>query len=130
MLEIIALKAFKDNYIWTLRDERHAAVVDPGDAGPVIEYLDAERLTLAAILLTHHHPDHVGGVPELLRRAPAPVYGPRNEPIATLSHPVAEGERLSIAEPGVDLAVLDIPGYTRAHIAYYGAISGAASLFR
>lgn len=129
MLEIVPLKAFKDNYIWTLRDGRCAAVVDPGEADPVIEYLAAERLALVAILLTHHHPDHVGGVPELLRRGPVPVHGPRNEPIATLTHPVAEGDRVAIPELGVDLSVLDIPGHTRAHIGYYGALSGAPSLF-
>ena len=129
MLEIVPLKAFKDNYIWTLRDGRFAAVVDPGEAAPVIEYLAAERLTLAAILLTHHHPDHVGGVPELLRHRPAPVYGPRNEPIETLTHPVSEGGRVAIPQLGVDLSVLDIPGHTRAHIAYYGAVSGRLSLF-
>ena len=129
MLEIVPLKAFRDNYIWTLRDERFAAVVDPGEAHPVIEYLAAQRLTLIAILLTHHHPDHVGGVPELLHHGPAPVYGPRNEPIPTLTHPVAEGDRVAIPELGVDLSVLDIPGHTRAHIAYYGALSGTASLF-
>ena len=129
MPDIVALKAFKDNYIWTLRDGRCAAVVDPGEAAPVLEYLAAERLALVAILLTHHHPDHVGGVPDLLRLKPVPVYGPRNEPIATLTHPVSEGDRVAVPELGVDLAVLDIPGHTRAHIAYYGAISGAPSLF-
>ena len=121
MPDIVPLPAFRDNYIWTLRDARYAAVVDPGEARPVLEYLAREKLTLAAILATHHHPDHVGGIAELLRHGPVPVYGPRGEPIATLTHPVAEGDTVRIPELGLALAVLDIPGHTRAHVAYYGA---------
>ena len=81
MLEIVPVKAFKDNYIWTLRDDKRAAVVDPGDARPVIEYLTREKLELVAILATHHHADHVGGIAELLGRGRVPVHGPRGEPI-------------------------------------------------
>jgi hydroxyacylglutathione hydrolase len=123
MLEIVPLPALKDNYIWTLRDGKYAAVVDPGEARPVLEYLARERLTLVAILATHHHPDHVGGIPQLLTKGPAPVYGPKGEPIATLTHPVAEGDTVAIPELGLALSVLDIPGHTRAHVAYYGAES-------
>jgi len=100
MLQVVPLKAFKDNYVWTLRNERHAAVVDPGEA--------------------HHHPDHVGGIAELLQEFAVPVYGPKNEPIATLTRPVAEGDTVTLQELGVSFSVLDIPGHTRAHIAYYG----------
>lgn len=121
MLEIVPVKAFKDNYIWTLRDDRRAAVVDPGDARPVIEYLTREKLELVAILATHHHADHVGGIAELLRRGRVPVYGPRGEPIETLTRAVGEGDTVTIPELGLSFAVLDIPGHTRAHIAYYGA---------
>jgi len=125
MLEIVPVNAFKDNYVWTLRqagpDARYAAVVDPGEARPVLEYLAREKLELAAILATHHHADHVGGIAQLLQKYQVPVYGPRNEPIATLTHPVSEGDTVSIAELGVSFSVLDIPGHTRAHIAYYGA---------
>ena len=118
--QVAAVRAFKDNYVWTLRNATHAAVVDPGDAQPVLDYLAGERLALAAVLATHHHPDHVGGIARLLERFPAPVYGPRGEPIATLTRPVAEGDTVSIPELGASFAVLDIPGHTRAHIAYYG----------
>jgi len=121
MKDIVPLKAFKDNYIWTLRTATHAAVVDPGEAGPVLEYLAAEGLKLAAVLATHHHADHVGGIAELVHAHPAPVYGPKNEPIETLTHPVSEGDVVSIPELDVRFEVLDIPGHTRAHIAYYGA---------
>jgi hydroxyacylglutathione hydrolase len=123
MLEIVPLQALRDNYIWTLRNATHAAVVDPGEARPVLEYLAREQLELCAILATHHHPDHVGGIPELLRRWRVPVYGPKGEPIATLTRPVAEGDTVTIPELGLALSVLDIPGHTRAHVAYYGAES-------
>ena len=114
------MPAFQDNYIWTLRDARHAAVVDPGEARPVKEYLAREGLALAAILATHHHPDHVGGISELVRMKPVPVYGPKGEPIPEMTHPVSEGGTAAIAELGASFSVLDIPGHTRAHVAYYG----------
>jgi hydroxyacylglutathione hydrolase len=119
--EIVPVSAFKDNYVWTLRRGRNAAVVDPGEAPPVLEYLAREKLELVAILATHHHADHVGGIAELRKKYDAPVYGPRNEPIPTLTNPVSEGDEVSIPGLGVSFSVLDIPGHTRAHIAYYGA---------
>ena len=121
MLEVVPVSAFKDNYVWTMRDATHAAVVDPGEARPVLDYLAREKLQLVAILATHHHPDHVGGIAQLLEKFQVPVYGPRHEPIATLTHPVSEGDTVTIPALGASFSVLDIPGHTRAHIAYYGA---------
>ena len=118
--QIVAVNAFKDNYVWTLRNASHAAVVDPGDAQPVLDYLAREGLALAAVLATHHHPDHVGGVARLLEDFRVPVYGPRGEPIATLTRAVSEGETVEVPELGARFEVLSIPGHTRAHIAYYG----------
>jgi hydroxyacylglutathione hydrolase len=120
MLEIVPLPAFKDNYIWTLRAGRYAAVVDPGEAGPVKEYLAREGLGLVAILATHHHPDHVGGIEELVAMKKVPVFGPKGEPIPALTHPVGQGDKVEIAAIAADFSVLDIPGHTRAHVAYYG----------
>jgi hydroxyacylglutathione hydrolase len=120
-VDVVPVRAFKDNYVWTLRNAQHAAVVDPGEARPVLDYLSREKLELCAILATHHHPDHVGGIAELLGHREVPVYGPRGEPIATLTRAVSEGDRVSIRELGVDFSVLSIPGHTRAHVAYYGA---------
>jgi hydroxyacylglutathione hydrolase len=120
MFQVVPVKAFKDNYIWTLRDARHAAVVDPGEAAPALDYLARENLKLVAVLATHHHPDHVGGIEEILRHTRVPVYGPKNEPIATLTRAVGGGDKVEIPELGASFDVLDIPGHTRAHIAYYG----------
>jgi hydroxyacylglutathione hydrolase len=121
MFEVVPVSAFKDFFVWSLRDAKHAAVVDPGDAQPVLDYLARENLKLVAILATHHHPDHVGGVARLLEKYKVPVYGPKNEPIPTLTQPVSEGDTVTIGELGAKFSVLDIPGHTRAHIAYYGA---------
>lgn len=122
-MQIDPISAFKDNYIWALRSGSSAAVVDPGDARPVQEYLARERLQLVAILATHHHADHVGGISGLVgsNSGDVPVYGPKGEPISTLTHPVAGGDRVTIPALSVEFDVMDIPGHTRAHIAYYGS---------
>lgn len=122
-VEVVPLRAFKDNYIWALRNNRYAAIVDPGDAQPVLDFLQREKLQLCAILATHHHPDHVGGIGALLAHRHVPVYGPRGEPISTLTHPVGEGDTVAIPELDLRFSVIDIPGHTRAHVAYYGADS-------
>jgi len=121
MLEIVPLPAFQDNYIWTLHSGKFAAVVAPGEARPVRDYLEREGLTLAAILATHHHPDHVGGIAELVAMRKVPVFGPKGEPIPALTHPVGQDDRVEIPElAAACFTVLDIPGHTRAHVAYYG----------
>lgn len=119
MPTIFPIPALRDNYIWALHDGRRAAVVDPGDAAPVRAWLDANGIALAAVLCTHHHSDHTGGIRELAQVYNAPVYGPQREDIAGVTHKVGEGD---IVEPGglARLRVLDIPGHTRGHIAYLG----------
>jgi hydroxyacylglutathione hydrolase len=120
MLEIVPLPAFQDNYIWTLRKGTQAAVVDPGEARPVMEYLAREGLSLVAILATHHHPDHVGGIAELVAMRKVPVFGPKGEPIPALTNPVGQDDKVEIPALAAQFSVLDIPGHTRAHVAYYG----------
>ena len=120
-IEVVPVRAFNDNYVWTLINGGNAAVVDPGEAAPVLEYLDAHRLTLTAILNTHHHADHVGGNQDLLRRYPVPVYGPHDERIASVTHRMREGDRFTLDGIGIELSVLEIPAHTRSHIAFYGA---------
>jgi hydroxyacylglutathione hydrolase len=117
-LNVITVPAFTDNYLWLINDGRHAAVVDPGDAAPVLAALAAHGLTLTAILLTHHHADHTGGVEELLRHGEVTVFGPGSEAITGVTKPLGQGDLIDV--PGLDLrlAVLDVPGHTRGHIAY------------
>ena len=120
MIEILALPAFDDNYIWLLRADGHVAVVDPGDAVPVLGHLAQTGDRLCAILATHHHGDHVGGLAELLARFPVPVYGPALENIPGVTLPLSGGEHIELPEIGVGFDIIAVPGHTRGHIAYYG----------
>jgi hydroxyacylglutathione hydrolase len=122
-MRVEPIPAFRDNYIWALTDGRFAAIVDPGDASPVLAYLAKNQLDLVAILATHHHADHVGGVAGILQHHPATVFGPRGENIPTVAHPLAEGDEIELPGLGARFRVLDIPGHTRGHIAYYGVNS-------
>lgn len=125
-IQVTGLTAFDDNYIWVLRNRGHAVVVDPGDAAPVLAHLAATGDRLAAILLTHHHGDHVGGVEELIRScSPAPlVYGPGAEAIDGVTHAFSGGECITIEALDLELEVLAVPGHTRGHLAYVGAAIG------
>jgi hydroxyacylglutathione hydrolase len=120
MLAIHAVPAFRDNYIWVLEDGVHAAAVDPGDAAPVQAFLERQGLELAAVLATHHHADHVGGLLDLARRWKCATFGPSREAIAGLDHRLAEGDRFSVPGLGLEMRVLDIPGHTAGHIALVG----------
>jgi len=120
MPAIIPIPAFADNYIWLLRHDNKAAVVDPGDAGPVIEHLEREGIELCAIVNTHHHGDHVGGNQGLLARWPVPVFGPACEQIPGRTRALVEGDTFTLAGIGLELSVLDIPGHTSGHIACVG----------
>jgi len=128
-LSVLTIPAFKDNYLWLIHDGVHAAVVDPGEAKPVLAALKEHGLRLTAILLTHHHADHIGGVPELLQHYQVPVYGPRNESIATVTLPVGEGKQIDVPGLALRVSVLDVPGHTMGHIAYVRRNPGAAWLF-
>lgn len=126
---VLAIPAFKDNYLWLIHDGSNAAVVDPGDAQPILAALAAHQLSLTAILLTHHHADHIGGVSQLLSHARVPVFGPRHENIAAITQRLGEGDRVEL--PGLALAfqVLDVPGHTSGHIAYVRETPGEHWLF-
>jgi hydroxyacylglutathione hydrolase len=124
MAAIIPIPALTDNYIWVVREGRNAAVVDPGDAAPVQAYLDREDLTLTAIVVTHHHWDHVNGIAALAARFKVPVFGPARESIPDRTHAVAEGDTFVVPGTGFELAVLDVPGHTAGQVAYVGANEG------
>lgn len=123
MFEISPIRAFDDNYIWLLQNEGYSgcAVVDPGDEDPVVEHLEKQGLHLDTILITHKHGDHVGGVVALKQRWPdVRVYGPANEPIKGLDVVLKEGDSVTLDRLGAEFSVMDVPGHTEGHIAYYG----------
>lgn len=122
MIEVQGVPAFEDNYIWLIRasGKPYVAIVDPGDAEPVLRVLAAQSLIPVAILITHHHGDHTGGIRALLTHTNMPVYGPAHESIPALTHPLVEGDHVKLDVLNADFSVIDVPGHTRGHIAYYG----------
>jgi hydroxyacylglutathione hydrolase len=129
MAEIIPIPAFADNYIWFLRDGDVGAIVDPGDAAPVIAYMDRTGVAPCAVLATHHHGDHVGGIPALLARGQVPVFGPSREKIPGRTQAVSGGDRIVVPGIGTTFDVIDVPGHTAGHIAYFGEFDGTPVLF-
>lgn len=120
MFNIVPIPALRDNYIWALHNDLHAVIVDPGEAEPVLSFLKMRNLKLAAILCTHHHNDHTGGIAELSEVYNVPVYAPRAENIFGTTQPVEGGDTVQLPELSCSLEVLDIRGHTRGHIAYFG----------
>jgi len=119
-MQVHAVPAFQDNYLWVLAVGRRAAVVDPGDAAPIEAFLAAHGLELTAILATHHHGDHVGGVGALVEHWRCPVFGPAHDGVAGLDRKLGEGDRVEVPGLGAEFAVIDVPGHTAGHIAYAG----------
>jgi hydroxyacylglutathione hydrolase len=127
-MKLIPLPAFQDNYLWLLHEGRRALVVDPGDAAPVLAALAEGGLQLEAILVTHHHPDHVGGVDALRDATGARVFGPARERIPEPLQRLAEGDAIEVL--GLRFEVIDVPGHTAGHIAYHCPdVEGAPLLF-
>jgi hydroxyacylglutathione hydrolase len=125
---LIPIPAFTDNYLWLLHDGKYALVVDPGEAAPVQQALAQHGLQLTAILVTHHHADHTGGVAALREATGAQVYGPASEAIPAPFTPLKEGD--AVQALGLDFQVLDVPGHTAGHIAFYAPdVDGQPLLF-
>jgi hydroxyacylglutathione hydrolase len=122
-VQLHALPAFSDNYIWMLHDGHEAWVVDPGDAAPVQQALSARGLKLAGILVTHHHADHVGGLAALLPQLQGPIYAPAGETMPVATTPLFDGDVVQVL--GREFEVLDVPGHTAGHIAYFERPTGA-----
>lgn len=118
LAKIELIPAFSDNYIWCISDvDGNALLVDPGDAAPALAHLKAHQLKLNAVLITHHHPDHVGGLPGILEACgELPVYGPENH-CNEINHRVAGGDSVRLL--GCNFEVIAVPGHTLDHIAYY-----------
>ena len=119
----VPIPAFQDNYIWAVSDGRHVLIVDPGDSAPVIAFCHSMRLRIGAILLTHHHLDHVGGVGDLLSSdlvdPDIEVYGPARENVQHVTRKLHDGDSMAITQPAFSARVLDVPGHTSGHIAYF-----------
>lgn len=130
MLSLVPVPAFADNYLWVARgaDPTVALAVDPGDSRPVVAHLLATGTRLVAILVTHHHRDHTGGVIELAAGR-IPVYGPRDEAHDCVTHPVVAGDRVALPELGVSFDVIETPGHTLGHIAFIERTAGAEVAF-
>lgn len=118
--QLVPIAALSDNYIWLMHRNGHAVVVDPGQAEPVQRALQAQGLVLDTILLTHHHGDHVGGVLALQAQTGATIYGPATENLPACDHRLQQGNTVELPNVGIHLDVLDIPGHTSGHIAYFG----------
>lgn len=120
MLHIEPIPFLRDNYAWTIHDGTDAIVVDPGEASPILAWLEQRRIRLAAILVTHHHGDHAGGIADLARRHAPRVIGPAGGQIAGITQSVEDGETLSFSRPDCHFQVIALPGHTLDHLGYLG----------
>ncbi len=121
---VSAIKAFNDNYIWAMSSDSNLVLVDPGDAQVCIEHIEKNNLVLSAILITHHHNDHIGGIEELIAYATkrgwsVTVYGPKNDNIAQLDVKLKENDQINLTDIDCQFTIIDLPGHTNGHIAYY-----------
>lgn len=118
MMIVEAIPILRDNYVWAIHDGRRAALVDPGESSPILAWLADRGIDLGAILVTHHHADHIGGIAGILSRHPVPVFGPTRGSVP--SRPVVDGDVLEL--PGLPwrLSVMDTPGHTLDHVCYAG----------
>ena len=127
MIRISPIPALEDNYFWLIQPDKHsrnAFIVDPGDATPVIDALSLEGLDLQAILVTHHHSDHISGIAEVKEKFNVPVYGRQSIRIPQITHPLLPGDSLqldTLHHKTMTFQVLDVAGHTLDHIAYFFA---------
>ena len=120
LIHIDPIEAFQDNYIWLIHKDQNSVIVDPGDAGPVISALERKNLNLVAILITHHHADHIGGVIALQEKYPhIKIFAPQKDKYDFVNISLKNGDEINIPELQINYKIIEIPGHTRGHIAYY-----------
>lgn len=119
-INILPLPAFEDNYIWVMFNHSHCVVVDPGDAQVVIDFVEKFNLTLSTALITHHHPDHIGGLGALLKyNTGLQIVGPDSAKIPHVNKVVNHNACLFLTELGAEFKVMEVPGHTQDHVMYY-----------
>jgi hydroxyacylglutathione hydrolase len=118
-VQVTAIPALSDNYIWAIIHQDKAVIVDPGEAEPVERFLKQHHLSLAGILLTHHHWDHTNGAAALHQRYHVPVFGPAEDHIPSVTHALRDGDSVKIPDFPIVWRVMAIPGHTLGHVAYY-----------
>jgi|TARA_B110000977_G_C11049779_1_gene481877 hydroxyacylglutathione hydrolase len=126
MINIEPIKAFSDNYIWLVTTNEGSIVIDPGESQNTLDYLSNKKINLSGILITHHHFDHTGGIDDLTKNNPMEVYGPNNN-ITSINKKVVDGDVIEII--GLQFEVMEIPGHTLDHIAFYSFNKGNPILF-
>jgi hydroxyacylglutathione hydrolase len=120
LIHIHAIEAFQDNYIWLIHNDQNSIIVDPGDAKPVISALERKKLNLVAVLITHHHADHIGGVMALQEKYPhIKVFAPEKDKYDFVNISLKNGDEINIPELQINYKIIEIPGHTQGHIAYY-----------
>jgi len=126
MVKIESIEAFTDNYIWLVTTNEGSIVIDPGESSNIINLMHKNQLDLKAILVTHHHFDHTGGIEEIISHCPVDVFGPFNN-IQTIRKKLKGGDRLNVI--GIEFEIIEIPGHTLDHIAFYSENNGRPILF-
>lgn len=120
LIHIDPIEAFQDNYIWLIHNDQNSIIVDPGDAKPVVSALERKKLNLVAILITHHHADHIGGVIALQEKYPhIKIFAPQKDKYDFVNISLKNGDEINIPELQINYKIIEIPGHTRGHIAYY-----------
>ena len=127
MIKIESIEAFTDNYIWLVTTNEGSIVIDPGESSKTINFLEDNQLNLKAILITHHHFDHTGGINEILSHYPVDVFGPFNNGIENINKKLKDGDRINVI--GIEFEIIEIPGHTLDHIAFYSENNGSPILF-
>jgi hydroxyacylglutathione hydrolase len=127
MIKIESIEAFTDNYIWLVTTNEGSIVIDPGESSKTINFIKDNQLNLKAILITHHHFDHTGGINEILSHFPVDVFGPFNNGIKNVNKKLKDGDKINII--GIEFEIIEIPGHTLDHIAFFSENNGSPILF-
>jgi hydroxyacylglutathione hydrolase len=120
MLNVVPIPILNDNYIWTIIHGEKTVVIDPGLSDPVLKYHQKYNLELTAILITHHHHDHIGGIDGIINQHNVPVYAPYHEKFNFKYHQVQEKSKIQLFDNTLEFSVIEVPGHTLEHIIYHG----------